>query len=106
MTENKEDFGEFSALARRLKDADLSADSRVKEGLRARLLARAARPSRRMPVFAWLLPAAAAAALFIIFGTRKVMETPVSGPSYVLPDDGYAQCGRQGLGDYLAGSRF
>jgi len=104
--ENKEDLGEFNGLAARLRGADLSADSLVREPLKERLLARAGRGERRLPLFAWLLPAAAAAALFFVLGPRKAMETPAYTSSYSLPDDGYAQCGRRGLDDYQAGERF
>lgn len=108
MTEGKkEDLEEFSALARRLRGADLSADSAVRETLKTRLLARGARPARRIPFYAWLLPAAAAAAaLFLVLAPHKTAESPAYAASYGLQDDGYAQCGRQGLGDHLAGSRF
>lgn len=108
MKEDHLDEREFSSLARRLRGADLSADSRVKDALKARLLA-ARRPSRRVAIFAWLVPAVAAAALFVIFGPRP--EPPraapaASSPLYSLPEDGYGPCGRRGLGDFMASERF
>ena len=102
----KEDIGgEFAGLEARLRGADLSADSRVRYALKARLLARARRPERRLPVFAWFVPAFAAAALFFMFGPRKAAVAPVYGYSYDMPDDGYGDCGRRGLGDFEAGER-
>ena len=51
-------------IASRLADADFAADSRVKESLRARLLARPRRPAlSRRPPFLWRLPAGLAGAL-------------------------------------------
>ena len=102
----KEDLGgEFAGLEARLRGADLAADSRVRNALKARLLA-ARRPGRRVPELAWLLPAFAAAALFFMFCPRKAAEAPGYGYSYGLPDDGYAACGRRGLEDFGAGERF
>ena len=106
----KDGFEEFGGLADRLRSADLSGESRVKEGLRARLLARAARRERRLPALAWLVPAFAAAALFVVFGPRpQKPAAPVAvtyAAAYALPDDGYGPCGRMGLGDYEASARF
>jgi len=109
MKEENFDEREFAGLERRLRGADLSADSPVKDALKARLLAKARRPERRVPVFAWLVPAFAAAALFVTFGQRP--EPPRTEPAaaaspYSLPDDGYGPCGRRGLGDYMAAERF
>lgn len=104
-----EEFKEFGGLVERLRRTDLSGESRVRDTLRESLLARAGRPARRLPVMSWLLPAAAAAALFVIFGPRPHRAAPagaVYAAAYALPDDGYAQCGRRGLGDYQAASRF
>lgn len=106
MKEERFDEREFAGLAQRLRGADLSADSRVKGALKARLLA-ARRQERRVPVFAWLVPAFAAAALFVTFGPRPA--APPAGPeasAYSLPDDGYGPCGRRGLGDFMASDRF
>jgi hypothetical protein len=104
------EFEEFGGLADRLKRADLSGESRVREPLRARLLARAERKERRVPAFAWLAPAFAAAALFVMFGPRPqrpaVPEAVTAAAAYALPDDGYGPCGRMGLEDYQAGERF
>lgn len=108
MKEEYLDEREFDGLARRLRGADLSADTPVKHALKARLLA-ARRPERRVPVFAWLVPAFAAAALFVTFGPRpaapRAEPAAVASP-YGLPDDGYGPCGRRGLGDYMAAERF
>lgn len=104
-----EDYKEFGGLPDRLRRADFSGESRVKNTLRESLLDRAERPRRRLPVLAWLVPAAAAAALFFMFGPRPRKAAPrefTASAAYSLPDDGYAQCGRRGLGDYLADSRF
>lgn len=109
MKEENFNEGEFSGLARRLRSADLSADSRVKDVLKARLSARARRPERRVPVFAWLVPAFAAAALFVTFGPRpEPAQQALTGAAspYSLPDDGYGLCGRRGLGDLQAAERF
>ncbi|MDA8132288.1 MAG: hypothetical protein M0011_12365 [Elusimicrobia bacterium] len=99
------DSGEFAGLERKLRAADLSADSGLKEELRARLLARG-RSERRTPVLAWLLPVFAAAALLLFFAPRSARQAAAPDYSYGLPDDGYAQCGRRGLGDYQAAERF
>lgn len=109
MKEENLDEREFAGLEHRLRSADLSGDSRVKDALKARLLAKARRPARRVPVFAWLAPAFAAAALFVTFGPRP--EPPqaaltASASPYSLPDDGYGPCGRRGLGDFMASERF
>ncbi|OGR77101.1 MAG: hypothetical protein A2X32_07420 [Elusimicrobia bacterium GWC2_64_44] len=112
MKEENLDGKEFAGLELRLRSADLSADSAVKDALRARLLARARRPER-LPVFAWLAPAFAAAALFVTFGPRPGNAPAAALPAltaaastYGLPDDGYGPCGRRGLGDVLASERF
>lgn len=109
MKEENSEEKEFDGLARRLRGADLSADSRVKDVLKARLLAKARRPERREPVLAWLVPAFAAAALFVTFGPRPepapAALTAAASP-YSLPDDGYGPCGRRGLGDFQAAERF
>lgn len=104
-----EEFKEFGGLAERLRRTDFSCESRVKDTLRESLLDRAERPRRRVPALAWLLPVAAAAALLVIFGPRPHRAAPegaVYAAAYALTDDGYAQCGRRGLGDYQADSRF
>ncbi len=104
-----EDFKEFGGLAERLRRTDLSGESRVRNTLRTSLLDRAERPRRRAPALAWLLPAAAAAGLFFLFGPRPekaAPENPAYASAYGLQDDGYGLCGRQGLGDYQAGERF
>jgi len=103
------EFKEFGDLAGRLQKADFSGESRVKNVLRERLLDRVERPRRRVPVFAWALPAAAAAALFIMFGPRHktaAPELPAYAAAYNLQDDGYGPCGRRGLADYNASGRF
>lgn len=106
----KEDIGgEFAGLEARLRGADLSADSRIQYALRARLLAKARRPERRWPSPAWLVPAFAAAAALLLLWPRGGRAVPVSlaaAPGYELADDGYAECGRRGLGDTSARSRF
>lgn len=110
MKEENLDEREFAGLERRLRGADLSVDSRVKDVLKARLLAKARRPVRRVPVLAWLVPAFAAAALFVTFGPRPepalVELAAVAASPYSLPDDGYGPCGRRGLGDFQASERF
>ncbi len=110
MKEENIDEREFAGLERRLRNADLSADSPVKDALKARLLAKARRQERRVPVFAWLVPAFAAAALFVTFGPRpepaRSEPTAAAASPYSLPDDGYGPCGRRGLGDYMAAERF
>ncbi len=109
MKEENLNEGEFAGLAQRLRGADLSADSRVKDVLKARLLVRARRPERRVPVLAWLVPAFAAAALFVTFGPRPEPAAPAltaAASPYSLPDDGYGPCGRRGLGDFQAAERF
>lgn len=109
MKDENSDEREFAGLERRLRGADLSADSAVKDVLKARLLARARRPERRVPVLAWLAPAFAAAALFVTFGPRPQPQASAltAGASpYSLPDDGYGLCGRRGLGDFMASDRF
>lgn len=110
MKEEIFDGKEFAGLELRLRSADLSADSAVKDALRARLLARARQPER-LPVFAWLAPAFAAAALFVAFGPRPgtapgAPALTAAASTYGLPDDGYGPCGRRGLGDVLASERF
>ena len=104
-----EEFKEFGGLAERLRRTDLSAESRVKNTLRESLLDRAERPRKRAPALAWLLPAAAAAALFFIVGPRPEKAAPepaAYAAAYSLPDDGFGACGRQGLADYQAEGRF
>jgi hypothetical protein len=102
------DFKQFSSLARRLKRADYSGESRVRDTLKTSLLDRSERRRRRFPVLAWLAPVAVAAAVLLMVDLRhKKPEAPVyTSASYNLPDDGYGQCGRQGLGDYQAAGRF
>jgi ferric-dicitrate binding protein FerR (iron transport regulator) len=105
---NEEDFRQFSNLARRLKRSDYSGESRVRDTLRTSLLDRPSRRRRGFPMFAWLVPAAVAVAVVVVFNLRhNKAETPVyTSASYSLPDDGYGQSGRQGLGDYQAAERF
>jgi len=103
-----EEFREFSGLAGRLRRADFSGESRVKDLLKESLLAGAERRGSRNP-FVWLVPAAAlAAALIVVVNVRhnKPLPAPAPGASYSLPSDGYGECGRQGLGDYMAEGRF
>ncbi len=101
------EFDEFGGLAERLGRADFSGESRVKDILKERLLERAEK-WRSRSLFVWLLPAAAALAAVLI--TLNVRRGPLPGPerapSYELPADGYGECGRQGLGDYMAEGRF
>jgi hypothetical protein len=101
------EFGpELSRLEARLRRADFSGESQVRDVLKERLLDPQAR-RRRTPVLAWLVPAAAAAALLVMFAPRHKAPAPAAqGASYSLPDDGYGACGRQGLQDYQAGERF
>lgn len=107
--DDEEEFGkELEGLARRLRSADFSAESGVREELRGRLLARAGRPARSWRL-AWLLPAAvaAAAALFMLDVRRRPAPPADSGAAgYNLPSDGYGQCGRQGLPDYPGSGRY
>lgn len=105
---NESDFRQFSNLARRLKRPDFSGESRVKDVLRGSLLDPSTRRRRGFPVFAWLVPAAAAAAVLVMVSLRhnKAAAPAYTSASYTLPDDGYGPCGRQGLGDYLAAERF
>lgn len=104
------EFKEFQGLADRLARADFSGESRVKDVLRESLLERSDRPARRR-VLAWLVPAAVAmaAGLFMV----NVRHRPLPGPgaagaaaAYNLPTDGYGECGREGLADYMAEERF
>ena len=105
---NEGDFRQFSNLARRLKHSYYSGESRVRDTLRTSLLDRQERRRRGFPIFAWLVPAAAAAAVLLMVNLRhNKPEAPAyTSASYTLPDDGYGPCGRQGLGDYQAGDRF
>ena len=101
------EFNEFGGLAERLGRADFSGESRVKDILKERLLARAEK-RRDLSLFVWLLPAAAVlAAMLIVLNAR---HRPLPGAertaSYNLPFDGFGECGRQGLGDYTAEGRF
>lgn len=107
MNEKKDgEFGEFPGLAERLRRADFTGESRVRESLKERLLAKAEKRSRR-GVFVWLVPAAALAAVMIMLAVRhEPLPAGTLAASYDLPADGFAECGRQGLGDYLAASRF
>ena len=106
----KEDIGgEFAGLEARLRGAELDSDSRVRYALKARLLAKSRRQERRVPFSAWLVPAfAAAAALLLLWprGGRAVPASLAAAPGYELADDGYAECGRRGLGDTSSRSRF
>ena len=105
---NEGDFRQFSNLARRLKRSDYSGESRVRDTLKTSLLDRSERRRRRFPVFAWLTPVAAAAAVLLMVNLRhsKPAAPVYTSASYSLPDDGYGQSGRQGLGDYQAEERF
>lgn len=95
------EFGEFPGLAERLRRADFSGESRVKDVLKERLLAQAGRRSRGSP-FMWLLPAAAlAAALLVLNVRREPLPAGTPAASYNLFSDGYGECGRQGLGDVI-----
>jgi len=107
MSENKDgEFGEFPGLAERLRRADFSGESRVRGGLKERLLAKAEKRGRRGG-YLWLVPAAAlAAALIVVSVGRKPLPESLRAASYNLPSDIYADCGRQGLGDVLAAERF
>lgn len=101
---------EYASLERRLRNADLSADSRVKDVLKARLLSKARRPALRVPVFAWLAPVFAVAALFFLLGPRRAAapagSAANSGYSYSMPDDAYGECGRRGLAGGAEPARF
>lgn len=101
------EFREFPGLAERLGRADFSAESRVKDALKASLLGRAERRSRRAPLL-WALPAAAvfAAALILVNVRHKPLPEVAPGVSYNLASDGYGDCGRQGLADYMDEGRF
>lgn len=105
-----EEFKEFGGLAERLRRTDFSRESRVKDTLRESLLDRAQRPRRRVSALAWLLPAAAAAGLFFLFGPRRAPEAPAGaaygGYSYSMPDDAYGECGRRGLAGGQEPARF
>lgn len=100
------EFKEFGGLADRLKRSDFSGESRVRNTLRERLLDRAEARRRRVPAFAWLLPAAAAAVLLLWPRGQEVPVTLAAAPGYELADDGYSQCGRRGLGDVYGAARF
>lgn len=100
------EFSEFPGLAARLRRADFTDESRVRDALKERLLAKAEKRSRRNP-FLWLVPAAAlAAALIMVTGRQAPLPEGTRAASYDLPSDLYADCGRQGLGDMLAAERF
>jgi hypothetical protein len=100
------EFGELSGVAARLRRADFTGESRVKDALKERLLAKAEKKSRRSAFF-WLVPAAAmAAALIMVTGRQAPRPEGGQAASYNLPSDLYADCGRQGLGDMLASERF
>jgi len=101
------EFGELAGVAARLRRSDFTAESRVKDVLKERLLARAEKKSRRS-AFMWLIPAAAmAAALIMVVNVRhKPLPDGTQAAAYNLPTDMYADCGRQGLGDMLAAERF
>lgn len=107
MSENNDgEFSEFPGLAERLRRADFTGESRVKDVLKERLLAKAGNRGRR-GVFVWLLPAAAlAAALIVVNVSRKQLPETAQAASFTLPSDGYGACGRQGLADYMAEERF
>jgi len=107
MNEKKDgEFGEFPGLAERLRRADFTGESRVKDVLKERLLAKAEKQGRRS-VFVWLLPAAALAAALIVVNVRhKQLPEGAQAASFALPSDGYGACGRQGLADYMAEERF
>lgn len=101
------EFGpDMGRLEQKLRRADFSGESRVRDTLRERLLDPEARPRRRAPALAWLVPAAAAAALLLVFSPRHKPAPAAYGQSYSLPDDGYGACGRRGLQDYGAGEKF
>ncbi len=103
---DEEDFKDFSGLAGRLKRADFSGESRVRDTLKGSLLDRAERRGRRRP-FVWLLPVAALAAVLLMVNVRqKPLAAPAPAASYNLTADGYGECGRQGLGDYMAEGRY
>ncbi len=106
MSEKNGEFSGFSGLAERLRRADFAGESRVRDVLKERLSAKAGKPRRR-GVFVWLAPAAALAAGLLIVNIGKE-PPPALAPeaSFNLPDDGYAECGRQGLEDVLSGERF
>ena len=101
------DFKEFPGLADRLRRADFTGESRVRDVLKKRLLAKAEKRSRRY-AFIWLLPAAAAlaAALLMVNVRHRPLPGAESGASYRLPSDAYSECGRQGLADYTEVGRF
>ena len=101
------EFNEFGGLAERLGRTDLSGESRVKDVLKERLLARAEK-RRDLSLFVWLLPAAAVlAAMLIVLNVRRSQPPGADrAASYNLPFDGFGECGRQGLGDYMAEGRF
>ncbi len=107
MKENKDgEFGEFPGLAERLRRADFSGESRVKDLLKERLLAKAEKRGRRA-AYLWLVPASAlAAALFMMDLKHRPAPGPSQAASYALPSDGYAECGRRGLADYTEEGRF
>jgi hypothetical protein len=100
------EFGDLGGLAGRLKRADFSGESRVKDVLRESLLGRAERQSRRS-AFAWLVPAAVLAAAAVAAVTLwPVPRHGAAAAAYNLASDGYGECGRQGLEDYMAEGRF
>ncbi len=105
--DNEEEFKEFPGLPERLGRADFSGESRVRDDLKARLLARAEKRARRGR-FVWLLPAAALATALILVNVLRHRPLPPPGPAYAysLPSDGYGDCGRRGLPDYTTEGRF
>lgn len=82
------DQQDFESLSRRLQAADFSADSRVRETLRARLLGRRAAPRFSPARTAALALAFGAAALLILFPLRSRLRRPsetMIATSVVLP---------------------
>ncbi len=104
--------GEMCRLERKLRRADFSGESLVKDTLKRSLIDREERPRRRVPALAWLVPAAVAAALLVVFAPRHRKAAPAApeavsyASAYSLPDDGYGACGRMGLGEERPGESF
>ena len=106
---NEEDPGEFKQLVAMLRTTDLSGKSKVREPLKLRLLSGEKEEKPSFFPWQWLFPAAATAlaafAMMFVLPHKK----PGAPAYYQVPDAGYdiyADCGRQGLKDYLSAPRF
>jgi len=79
------------SIAGRLARAEFAVESRVKESLRARLLARSRRPAlRRRPLWLFRLPtglagALVAAAIVLLLLRPRIPEPPAAAPAQLAP---------------------